>query len=86
MAWNNGPLPPNTWGWGGVTTYDTESGFYFADFCGDHVLTVPDGRKLQPHEVKQFDNSLTLPITPKQGVGGAPGTWGSEARQPKKGD
>jgi hypothetical protein len=62
MAWQKGPLPPDTYGWGGVVPFDFKApGFFFADFAGDHVVTCPDGRVLQPHEVAQYDNSLALP-------------------------
>ncbi len=64
MAWKRGPLPPGTYGWGGVTLANSsESGFYFADFCGDHVIMSPDTikRRLEPAEVGWYDNSLELP-------------------------
>ena len=65
MAWKKGPLPKNTYGWGGVVPFDVTTGFYFADFCGDHVKTIthkPEfNRTLQPHEVSWYDNSLELP-------------------------
>lgn len=57
--WQKGPLPPNTWNWGGVVPTGTTSGFYFADFCGDHVKC--GDRVLKPDEVAWFDNSLELP-------------------------
>lgn len=63
MAWKKGPLPAGTWGWGGVVAVGDSpaAGFSFADFCGDHVQTVPDGKTLQPDQVSLFDNSLDLP-------------------------
>ncbi len=63
MAWKKGPLPKDTWGWGGVVPKDAASlgGFYFADFCGDTVKTCPGDRVLKADEVHEFDNSLTLP-------------------------
>lgn len=62
MAWQKGPLPKDTYGFGGVVKAgdDPKAGFYFADFMGDHVLTHTH-KRLEPHEVAQFDNSLTLP-------------------------
>ncbi len=64
MVWKSGPLPPDTWNWGGVVPKGepTGGGFYFADFCGDHVK-VKSGpeRILKPEEVALFDNGLTLP-------------------------
>ena len=65
MAWRRGPLPPNTYQWGGVVPVgaDTCGGFYFADFCGDHVKInpgTPDERVLKPDEVAWYDNSIEL--------------------------
>ncbi len=68
MAWREGPLPLDTWGWGGVVPIGENSGtgFYFADFCGDHVM-IPDGKdgkgdlRVEPAQVARYDNSLTLP-------------------------
>jgi hypothetical protein len=38
MGWERGPMPPETWGWGGVVPADHEgTGFYFADFRGGYV-------------------------------------------------
>lgn len=38
MAWKQGPLPKDTWGWGGVVPVgQSGSGFFFADFKGDRV-------------------------------------------------
>ena len=49
--WKEGPLPPDTWGWGGVMPFYLDSGFFFADFRGDHVTTAT--RKVfHPNEVK----------------------------------
>lgn len=73
MAWQNGPLPPKTYGWGGVVPYDVDiDGFYLAVFAGDKVTCYPGERVLQAHEVKKYDNSLTLPSGMKStdGVGG----------------
>lgn len=63
MAWKNGPLPPKTYGWGGVVPINTDMGigFYFADFCGDHVKIFPGKKVLKAEEVRLFDNSLELP-------------------------
>jgi hypothetical protein len=60
--WKKGPLPPNTWNWGGVVPVGEDvSGFYFADFCGDHVKLTPGDKVLQAHEVALFNNDLELP-------------------------
>lgn len=61
MAWKKGPLPAGTWNWGGVVPVGETSGFYFADFCGDHVEVVPGGKVLKPEEVALYDNGLELP-------------------------
>ncbi len=67
MAWKPGPLPPDTWGWGGVVPVGEETGygFYFADFKGNSVeiLGGKEGsnRVLTPTEVAYYDNSLELP-------------------------
>jgi hypothetical protein len=70
MAWKKGPLPPETYFWGGVVKAgdDSGSGFYFADFCGDHVVTFPGEEKLTADQVAWYDNSLELP--PVKGVRG----------------
>jgi hypothetical protein len=67
MAWKKGPLPPNTIWWGGVVPTDCTDkyGFYFADFHGDWVEIIPGGRRLEPHEVAWYDNSLELRNVPK---------------------
>lgn len=65
MAWQKGPLPPNTWGWGGVVPMGgPKFGFYFADFCGSHVKLIsgnPPWKELSANEVAWYDNSLTVP-------------------------
>lgn len=64
MAWQKGPLPPGSYGWGGVVTKECEgSGFFFADFHGDHVhLCGCDCTEIvKPEDVIYFDNSITLP-------------------------
>ncbi len=60
MEWKQGPLPPGTFGWGGVTTADSGNGFFFADFHGDHVETTI-GQRLEPADVLMYNNGLTLP-------------------------
>ncbi len=60
--WKKGPMPPDTYGWGGVVEVGEDGNyFHFADFCGDTVKTCPDEKELKPHEVAWYDNSLTLP-------------------------
>ncbi len=63
MTWKRGPLPPDTYMWGGCVPTDCVdcSGFYFADFCGDHVKLCPGDRVLKADEVAWYDNSLELP-------------------------
>lgn len=65
FGWKKGPLPPNTWFWGGVVLVgdNLSGGFYFADFCGDHVLLPPVGkddftRYVKPEEVLWYNNGL----------------------------
>jgi hypothetical protein len=68
MAWKKGPLPPKTYGWGGVVPCDDadtpQHGFCFANFQGDKVVVL-DGtslwKTLKPHEVAAYDNSLECP-------------------------
>ncbi len=68
-GWKKGPLPKDTYGWGGVVPFDFDGeGFFFADFAGDEVVVIgvkdekgecgPE-RTLKPHEVKWFNNAIT---------------------------
>lgn len=61
--WKRGPLPKDTYGWGGITLKPHDSGFFFADFEGDYVIIqAADGEKrIEAKDVCQYDNSLTLP-------------------------
>lgn len=63
-GWRKGPLPPDTYNWGGVVPVGEESpyGFYFADFRGDHVI-LEDGKntRLEADQVAWFNNCLELP-------------------------
>ena len=72
-GWKAGPLPSNTYFWGGVVPVGEEaSGFYFADFCGSTVkiLTgLPGERVLTSKEVAWYNNSLELPPCCDAGVG-----------------
>jgi hypothetical protein len=66
MAWNKGPLPPGTYLWGGVVPINHKgSGFFFADFRGDHVVVNPGDpqyeRKITAEEVRWWNNGLDLP-------------------------
>ncbi len=69
MAWKKGPLPKDTWNWGGVVPVSDASGggFYFADFKGDHAVISTSGEKngliLKPEEIAFYDNSIELPPT-----------------------
>ncbi len=70
MAWKRGPLPPGTWKWGAcvpLTDPPMTSGFYFADFHGDHVTLPPDGRVVKADEVAWYDNSIELPPECRRG-------------------
>lgn len=67
--WQKGPLPPNTYMWGGVVPTDHKgSGFFFADFCGDTVKIFAGkgtgsghSRVLKADEVAWYNNCLDLP-------------------------
>lgn len=61
--WKDGPLPADTYNWGGVVLIgqNPKDGFFFADFCGDHVKLCPDGKKVNADEVLLYNNSLELP-------------------------
>jgi hypothetical protein len=66
MGWQKGPLPPDTYNWGGVVPDDhAGSGFYFADFRGDHVVIHPgdpkNEQRLEADQVRWWNNCLTLP-------------------------
>jgi hypothetical protein len=69
MGWKKGPLPPDTYYWGGVVPTDHDgTGFFFADFHGDHVVAQgvgnpPQDRTLKPDEVAWYNNALDLPPT-----------------------
>jgi hypothetical protein len=69
MAWKPGPLPKDTYHWGGVVLVGQE-GTGFADFHGDHVLLCPGGRRVEPDEVALYDNSLELPPRVTSRAGG----------------
>ncbi len=74
MAWNQGPLPPETYGRGGVVPRDgtpdigtTPPGqFHFCIFDGDHASTLPFGVPVEAKDVMWYDNSLTNPPTPER--------------------
>jgi hypothetical protein len=65
--WQKGPLPKDTFGWGGVVVAGANpaNGFHFADFHGDHVIIDGGTKTLKAYEVELYDNSLTAP--PKSG-------------------
>lgn len=74
MTWQKGPLPPDTWMWGGVVPVGVSPrGFYFADFHGDHVTVnpgTPEAKDLKSEEVAWYCNCLCLPPTGSGGVEG----------------
>lgn len=62
--WQNGPLPPNTYHWGGVQLKGEEGrmSFHFADFRGDHViLPMEQSRRVEKDEIILFNNSIHCP-------------------------
>lgn len=70
-TWKPGPLPPDTWAWGGVVLVgdSPSAGFQFADFCGDHVMTCPDGKRIEAADVALYNNCLELPTGAKGRAG-----------------
>jgi hypothetical protein len=66
QGWQRGPLPPDTWGHGGVVPVGEilNDGFYFADFNGNHVVCYPKDDsefEIPADRVAWFNNCLTLP-------------------------
>lgn len=65
MAWQQGPLPANTWNWGGVVLVGASKlGFYFADFHGDHVILnpgTPNAERIEADQVGWFNNAIDMP-------------------------
>jgi hypothetical protein len=65
--WKKGPLPPNTWDWGGLVDKDFAkgSGFYFADFRGDHATVYkgefPAKVRIEAADILWYNNSIKLP-------------------------
>jgi len=61
-GWKKGPMPKETWLWGGVVPVGESvgGGFFFADFHGDHVLTHT-GRRIEAADVAWYNNSIGLP-------------------------
>lgn len=77
MAWQRGPLPPDTFGYGGVVPIGQKGhGFSFAEFAGDHVnlagaCGVPEvATVLEPEAVAWWNNCLKMPPPPEPGAGG----------------
>lgn len=60
MCWRPGPLPLNTWQYGGVVTAETEPWFAFADFRGDHAV-LADGTRVEPEDVLLWTNCIEEP-------------------------
>lgn len=62
-GWRAGPMPSGTWNWGGVVPAgeDLGGGFYFADFHGDYVQLVPNGKRIDAKDIAYYNNSLDLP-------------------------
>lgn len=69
-GWHKGPLPADTWNWGGVVPVGSNPrhGFYFADFRGDHALISKsvDGvsvwERIEAADIAFFNNSLPMPF------------------------
>lgn len=77
-GWHQGPLPPKTYWWGAVVLTNNlpTSGFYFADFKGDHVILHGGdrkGKKVDADQIQYWNNSIRLPvIEPKQAAADGP--------------
>lgn len=67
-GWKPGPLPGGTYHWGGVVKVGMSGGFYFADFCGDHVKVCPGGEVILPDQVAMYNNCLRLPPGTPEGT------------------
>lgn len=65
--WKEGPLPPDTWWWGGVVLNDMKFGFYYAEFHGDHA-TLENGKRVEADEIALYDNSLIPPENCKKNL------------------
>lgn len=72
-AWQAGPMPPDTWYWGGVVTKSiiNQGGFFFADFRGDHVIIYPDEKKVLADEIAFYNNCIGLPPQDKEKTNGS---------------
>lgn len=66
MGWKQGPMPKDTYGYGGVVLPGMTSGFYFADFCGGTVKLFgdphPEPREISGYDVAYYNNDIELPI------------------------
>jgi hypothetical protein len=67
MAWQRGPLPEDTWGFGGVVSREMPPGsFDFAEFRGGYVLAIDENLRVIPAaDVVWYDNSMHAP--PEEG-------------------
>lgn len=63
--WKKGPLPPNTYNWGGIVLKgeNLALGFHFADFKGDHAQIDCGNEKVLAEDVLLYNNSLEMPPT-----------------------
>jgi hypothetical protein len=64
MAWEQGPLPPGTTGWGAVILVGQKSGFFFAHFRGASAIIDPTGpgaRSVAPGQIAWYDASIDPP-------------------------
>jgi hypothetical protein len=62
--WRQGPLPPDTYFWGGVVTkeIDGQGTWYWCCFRGDHAMTS-DEQRIEADEVVWYNNSINEPPT-----------------------
>lgn len=67
MGWKRGPLPEDTYGWGGIVREDRdpEHGFEFASFVGDHVQVFRNGQleeRVEGYDIAYYNNDIQLPV------------------------
>lgn len=63
--WRKGPLPADSWYWGGLVPADLHgSGFYYADFRGDHAILTPGDRKIEAADIAWYNNCIDMPPGP----------------------
>lgn len=63
--WKQGPMPKDTWYWGGVVTKElaesNSQGFFLCGFNGDHAVLVHNNQAVPAEEIVFYNNSIELP-------------------------